>query len=315
MVNSTLASWIHPNPDPSCPDPNSMPTISEFYQGLGGYAIALYVGVSLSVLVVAIEFIYLTIIFIKKVPASRRVPTIWVNSVFLIATIMAFFGIVVPKSSDFVWMFYRVYLGLAMGYFVDITLHWYGGEQEMVRTIGDGNDINFRVRPCCWCLACPKKTPLTREKIKLLRAAVYQMPYIQTPAVFLLVVLNLSGYSVIGDLDPAKPYLYLMIWIMASFFLGIWALFSLFGITMKYNALNIHHYAKKATIFKIIVIATNVQGFVIDSCSAYGIIQCAGPLISSQAMGAIIKTLLTIAETIVMGSVVLKLYISDNNHV
>jgi hypothetical protein len=64
---------------------------------------------------------------------------------------------------------------MAMGYFVDLTLAWYGGESEMLRHVGEGKMINFRVRPCCFCFICPKATPFNRKKIRLFRGAVYQV--------------------------------------------------------------------------------------------------------------------------------------------
>ena len=149
-------------------------------------------------------------------PASRRVPTLWVNSVYMVVALATVFSVVLPQSSDFVWLFYRVYLGMAMGYFVDLTLAWYGGESEMLRHIGEGKHINFRVRPCCFCLICPKSTPFNRQKIRFFRGAVYQMPYVQSIVIFLIIVLNLSGYLEIGDLSPTDPYLYLTVIILVN---------------------------------------------------------------------------------------------------
>ena len=80
-----------------------------------------------------------------------------------------------PNSTDFVWLFYRVYLSMAMGYFVDLTLAWYGGESEMLRHVGEGRLVNFRIRPCCCCICCCKPVEFTRDKIRLLRGAVYQV--------------------------------------------------------------------------------------------------------------------------------------------
>ena len=84
-------------------------------------------------IVLACQFVFLVRHFFLYVPASRRVATLWVNSVYLIVSIATVFCVILPQSSDFVWLFYRVYLGMAMGYFVDLTLAWYGGESEMLR--------------------------------------------------------------------------------------------------------------------------------------------------------------------------------------
>ena len=156
---------------------NGYPTAKDFYSGLGApYASALYVCSALVVFVLAIQFGILVRHFFKYVPSSRRVPTLWVNSVYLVVAISTLFCVVLPQSSDFVWLFYRVYLGMALGYFVDLTLAWYGGEGEMLRLVGEGREVNFRVRPCCCCFClCRKNTPFSKQKIHNLRGAVYQV--------------------------------------------------------------------------------------------------------------------------------------------
>ena len=141
------------------------------------------------------------------------------------------------------------------------------------------------------------------------------MPYVQSFAVFLLVTLNISGISNIGDLSPDKPYLYLMVLMLLSFFMGIWALFSLFGITSSYDKLSQHKYSWKAGIFKTAVVLTNVQGFVIDSLANYGIIPCLGPKISNRALGIVIKAIATSAETLLLSSVALKVFVTSHDHV
>ena len=45
----------------------------------------------------------------------------------------------------------------------------------MIRHVGEGRLVNFRVRPCCLCCLCPKGTIFNKNKIKLLRGAVYQV--------------------------------------------------------------------------------------------------------------------------------------------
>lgn len=293
-----------------------IPTVDQFLAGLGGWAIALYTCSALTMLIMTCQYLYLIRHFMEHVPAQRRPATLWVNSVYLIASIMAFFCVMVPQASDFVWLFYRVYLGMAMCYFVDLTLTWFGGEQELVSSIGDRNKVNFRVKPCCW-LVCllPKETILTRNKVRLLRGCVYQMPYVQSAMIFLLVVFNVSDTSTIGNLAPNDPYLYFMSGIMISFFIGLWALFTMFGVTQQYEMLSNYQYKKKASLFKTMVIMTNVQGFIIDSMVNYNIIPCVNERISAFAVGCIIKSVVTMIESIVMGSITLVLYMKDVSHV
>ena len=316
ILRSEKRNCQHRYPKVNATEFIEVPTVKEFLDGLGGWAIALYCCTAFSLAFMTCQYLYLFYHFMKHVPASRRSATLWVNSVYLVGSIMAFFCVMVPQASDFVWLYYRVYLGMAMCYFVDLTLVWFGGESEMVNSIGDKNKVNFRVKPCCW-LVCllPKETPLTRNKIRLLRGCVYQMPYIQGAMIFLLVVFNLSDVSVIGNLSPKDPYLYLMSGIMISFFIGLWALFTLFGVTHQYEMLSNHQYKMKASLFKTMIIATNVQGFIIDSLVNYNIIPCVSPQISSFAMGCVIKSVVTMGEAIVMGTITTRLYMRDYSHV
>ncbi len=85
------------------------------------------------------------------------------------------------------------------------------------------------------------------------------MPYIQSILIFLMVILNLTGYMEIGDLSPSSPYLYLMIGVLVSFFFGLWALFMFFDLTHRYRLLNHFQYRKKSGLLKAIVILVNIQ--------------------------------------------------------
>ena len=90
--------------------------------------------------------------------------------------IATLFAIALPNATDFVWLFYKVYLAMAMGYFVDLTMAWFGGESEMLQKVGDGTLIKMRTPPCCCCFCiCPKPLPFTKTRIQILRGSVYQV--------------------------------------------------------------------------------------------------------------------------------------------
>lgn len=147
-----------------CPDPRSFPTTEEFYEAFGAFAITFYVMSGLITLTLIGMFLYLVKRFHENenFPSSRLVPTLWVNSVYFVVALATTFCVVLPQSSHFVWLFYRVFLGLAMGYFVDLTLLWYGGERRMIEKIGKERSIHLRVRPCCCCFICSNHKPLTK---------------------------------------------------------------------------------------------------------------------------------------------------------
>ena len=295
-------------------DPPLYPSSQEFYQNLGGYAISLYCTSLITVIILGVEYYLLIQRCLRNVAPKRRVATLWIWSVYLIASIMGLLGIVTPKSSDFVWLSYRVYLGLVMTYFVELTISWHGGQKQMVRRL-ENKTINMRVRPCCGLICLPSKTPFSRNKIKLIKSCVYQLGYTQTGTIFILVVLSLSGDLRIGNMSPEDPYLYISCILLLSFFTGMWGLLTLFGVEATYEFLQVHQYRKKAFLLKMIILFTNLQGFIIDSLSNYSVIPCAGPMISSKAMGSIIKSILTMMETLILGSIMFRTYIIDTSHV
>ena len=39
---------------------------------------------------------------------------------------------------------FQVYIAIAMAYFVELTMSWYGGEQAMLDHVGEHSGMNFR---------------------------------------------------------------------------------------------------------------------------------------------------------------------------
>ena len=39
---------------------------------------------------------------------------------------------------------FQIYLSIAQVHFVDLTMHWYGGETTMITHVGEEKNINFR---------------------------------------------------------------------------------------------------------------------------------------------------------------------------
>ena len=71
------------NTTEQCPPNKYFPTSSEFYKGLGGYAIGLYVAAAVTVGVLLVQFLILVFHFWKFVPGTRRVPTLWVSFIII----------------------------------------------------------------------------------------------------------------------------------------------------------------------------------------------------------------------------------------
>ncbi len=57
-----------------------------------------------------------------------------------------------------------------------------------------------------------------------------------------------------------------------------------------------------------------LQGFVVDSLGKYKIIGCVAPYISNTAMASVIKSILCLFESFVLGTACFRLYITDDTH-
>ena len=294
--------------------PPDYPDTQTFYESLQGYALALYIVNGMVVGLLAVEYAILVAYILKNVPSKRQVPTMWVTSVQLVASIMSLFSILTPVASPFVWTFYKGYVGVIMWQFVGITVAWHGGGKRMVNRM-KGQNINLRVPPCCifWCL--PNSTPFTLRKLQILKGCVYQVPFVHVWMLFLLIIFSQIKLSVIGNTHPDDPYFYINIILTISFFVGLWAIFALFQIEKTYNMLRVHQYRIKSRLLKVQLILINVQDIVVDIFTTFHWIECSNPDISAKTMGTIIKSILVMAETIVLGSIVFWLYLRSKEHV
>ena len=74
-----------------------------------------------------------------------------------------------------------------------------------------------------------------------------------------MAVLNQSGHLELGNLSPTQPYLYFMIVIIISVFMGIWGFFVYIDIAKRNGLLAGYQYRKKGALLKIIIILINIQ--------------------------------------------------------
>merc|ERR1711887_373970 len=147
-----------------------------------------------------------------------------------------------------------IYLGIAQCHFVDLTMHWYGGETNMINHVGEEERINFRQRPCCCCLCLPRATRLTKSKIRFMKGSVYQVPYFQSVCLIILGSLQISGYVQSGSLSFSSPYIYITVLLALSRMSGLWGLFMFFNITHQFKLLHNYNYRKKSLVMKIIIV-------------------------------------------------------------
>eukprot|EP00088_Acartia_fossae_P043506 TRINITY_DN4585_c0_g1_i15.p1 TRINITY_DN4585_c0_g1~~TRINITY_DN4585_c0_g1_i15.p1 ORF type:complete len:289 (-),score=44.98 TRINITY_DN4585_c0_g1_i15:910-1776(-) len=258
-----------------CSENGYLPTTTELYEALGtGGGVSLYTFGALNFLLQAAFYFVLVKKFWGNLENERLKPALWITSIYMIISLFNLFSLIMPPASDFLWLAYKVYVGTAMGYFVDLTLDMYGGETAMINDVGEDTFLSYRKPPCCCCFCLPKKSPLTKNKIRLMRASVYQIPYTDSMCLILLVSLQLSGYVGSAGISFYNPHSYISVLLSVSFIFGIWGLFMFFNITQKYNLLSGYRYNRKSTLMKLTIIIINFQAMIIDTCNRFGGISC-----------------------------------------
>ncbi|XP_023340954.1 organic solute transporter subunit alpha isoform X2 [Eurytemora carolleeae] len=242
------------------------------------------------------------------------VSTLWVSSIYLVISVFNMVGIVLPQANDFLWFAYKIFVGISMGHFVDLTLTWYGGETAMLEHVGEETSLNFRKPPCCCCLILPTNARLTKNKIRFLRGSVYQIPYTESLSLLILVSLEMAGYVTEGSLTLASPDIYITVLISLSSFCGIWGLFMFFNITQQFNLLSNFNYAKKSGLMKITIIIINFQSMIIDVCNRFGLITCIPGALSPSGVANLIKAVCVLIESFLLGTMAFFVYKDEGTY-
>ena len=81
----------------------------------------------------------------NDVSISRLIPTLWVTSIYMVISTFNLISLFLPQANDFLWLAYKVYVGIAMGHFVDLTLTLFGGESAMINHVGEETPLSFRL--------------------------------------------------------------------------------------------------------------------------------------------------------------------------
>jgi hypothetical protein len=66
---------------------------------------------------------------------------------------------------------------------------------------------------------------------------------------------------------------------------------------------------------KSILVLVNIQGLIVDVCAKYGAVDCIPPYMSAMAMAGVIKSVLCLVESLVLGTLAYCLYLRDASHV
>jgi len=290
-----------------CDTNTSLPDTDQLVAALGNWSYVLFSTAGLFLLLLGLQFAFLVVQFILTAQKDRLIGSVWVTSIHFVVSIFNLIGLALPKANDFLWLVYKIYVGISMGHFVDLTLKWYGGSQAMIDHVGPATTVNLRKPPCCCCLCLPRKAILTKNWIRFMKASVYQIPY--TESFFLIILLSLQ---ISGKEDESYNFLnaskIITTLLSLSFIGGLWGLFIFFSITHEFDLLSQFNYKKKSFLMKATLIIINFQALIIDICQRTGAVPCLPGHLSSVGVATLIKAVCIVIETFILGTISFLVY-------
>jgi len=178
-----------------CPQHGSFPTAGQLLEGLGSHGFGLLLSSSVFVLLLNIFMLAILVRkFLKTVPASQLSNLLWVNSLFCGISLTVVLLVVMPQATEFLLAAFRVYEAMVICRFVELHLQWCGGEKQLMAAVGPSPIMRYNLPPCCCLLVCLRRVELTRERLRMVRAMVRQMAYVQLAVLFFQQVALLSRW-------------------------------------------------------------------------------------------------------------------------
>lgn len=285
--------------DSSCPGLGVFPSGEEFREGWGEGAVGLYTASALLLVLNLGLYGVLVRRFIATV-TPRQIPYLcWVTSLFPAIAFLTFLMLILPKATEFLLAVYQIYEALVIRRFVELNFLWYGGERGLLVILEHDSQVRFNTPPCCCCCLCLMKVRLTRNKLKLIKFALYQMVYILAFVVFMQLVFTFNGFHD-GPLAGDNPHTYFKIIGKISFLVGLWGLFVIFQVKRTFNLLDGSMYTQKFLIMKITLFIFIFQETILEVLAKNGVLSCLPP-IGPSGVGAVINSCLLMVETTLLG--------------
>ncbi|KAJ8306482.1 hypothetical protein KUTeg_017027 [Tegillarca granosa] len=156
---------------------NDFPSTRQIYSELGDdvdvIILTAVVGIlSLVTVGIILESVWYLIYNVKN--KSRRVKLICLLALYPVVSITSLHSLLVPTSTLIGEFAASIYLSFCILLFVQLIIHYYGGDQEILEALKD-TDIDFNTPPCCCCCLCLRKIPFHKRTLKILKLMVLQV--------------------------------------------------------------------------------------------------------------------------------------------
>jgi len=285
-----------------CPHEGDFPTLVHLQKGLGeSNALALHICVSMVLVINFAMWMILLSKFFKFIPHVQMPHLAYVTSMFTGVSFVLTLMVFLPKSTEFLMASFRVYEAVVIAKFVELNLMWWGGEKQLMNTLGDDKTLRYNLPPLCCCLCCLNNKLITRKRIKIFRLLAAQMKYVGIFCLFLQIVMASVGVHD-GHPDWTNPHTYVKALAKISFMFGFWALFVFYMIEHTYKLLDGSKYLGKFTLMKFFFVLFLLQETIVESLTSKGVIECI-PFLSGKAQAFIGLASVVAAQALIFGGI------------
>jgi len=298
--HTSLPAHGQPLSGHECSPPYYVPTVAEYRTALDGhYAQLLTAGGAATALLTAL-FLQQALMHARHTHKAYRRHVFWVISVFPVAVGTSTVALLIPRASDLCDAVDTIYMAIAVGRWVDLTLELYGGENAMAVALR-GSSLPLSVPPVCCCMPCLPRPRVTKLRLALTKWAVWQLKWVQAAHYFVYYLIFFGFQDSAGRATPGADVAYYCVNSinLACYLAGLFALSILCRVSSAH--LSRYGYRGKAMAVRLMIVVIKLQGAVIDSLGRLEVYPCVGPLISPLVVQCTLKNSLVVAEALVAG--------------
>ncbi|KAL3869147.1 hypothetical protein ACJMK2_041861 [Sinanodonta woodiana] len=151
------------------------------------------------------------VVFLRRNVAQtkKKAKTICMLGLYPVVAVMAFVGVLVPRSITIVNLVAYSYVCVCIFVFLSLLLDYFGGDSGIIRELAE-KKVALNTLPLCCCCICLPETILNRRSLKIFKIFAYQIIIIRPCILFATAVLWNNGMNT-HKVDFASPIVYINI--------------------------------------------------------------------------------------------------------
>ncbi|XP_029029413.1 organic solute transporter subunit alpha-like [Betta splendens] len=241
-------------------------------------------------------YLELCLYIYKKMPYPKKTKVIWINGAAPVISIMACFGMWIPRAIMFTDMTSSCYFAVVVYKVLLLLIEEFGGCNAFLKRFA-GEPFMISTGPCCCCCPCIPRVPMSRRMLFMLRAASLQYAILKTTFSVFSIILWTNGIYDPFNLNIAG----VAIWI--GLFVGVLTIISLWPVAIIFMNTNKHlrsvKIIPKYAMYQLVLVLSQLQTSIINILALNGVIACSPPF-SSQARGSKLSQQLMIMEMFII---------------